>query len=83
VASDRIYSAAQIAQAATELRAAAGAGDEFFSGEQVVNMLAEEIRLLRERGFTDQRIADLLTGFDIDVSADDIARGGTADTQLL
>jgi hypothetical protein len=82
MASDRTYSAAQVARAATELREAAGAGDEFFTGEQVVSMLSEEIRLLRERGFTDQRIADLFTGFDIDVSADDIANGGATDAQL-
>jgi len=37
-------------------------------------MLAEEIRLLRERGFSDDRIADLLQGFDIDVTAKDIAQ---------
>jgi hypothetical protein len=60
--------------AARELRQAAGSDEERFSAEQVINMLGDEIRLLRERGFSDERIADLFTGFDIDVSAADIER---------
>ncbi len=42
--------------------------------EQVVDALNPEIRLLRERGFTDERTADLLRGFDIEVTAHDIHR---------
>jgi hypothetical protein len=45
-------------------------------------MLAEEVRLLRERGFTEAQIADLLTGFDICVSADDV-RQHTAAPRLV
>jgi hypothetical protein len=37
-------------------------------------MLADEVRLLRERGFSDQRIADLFTGFDIEVTPEEISR---------
>jgi len=37
-----------------------------------VSMLAEEVRLLRERGFTDERIAALFAGFDIEVDAKDL-----------
>ena len=68
------YTADQVARAARELREAAGASEERFTSNQVVNMLADEVRLLRERGFSDQRIADLFTGFDIQVTPDDIAR---------
>lgn len=67
------YTAAQVATAARELRDAAGAEEELFSGEQVIAMLGEEVALLRERGFTDERIADLFCGFDIEVTAEDIA----------
>ena len=66
------YTADQVATAARELREAAGAGEEFFSASDVLSMLSEEVRLLRERGFTDERIADLMRGFDIDVTADQI-----------
>jgi hypothetical protein len=68
------YTADQVARAARELREAAGASPERFSAPQVVAMLADEVRLLRERGFSDQRIADLFTGFDIQTTPEDIAR---------
>ncbi len=68
------YTADQVARAARELRDAAGAPQEHFTSAQVVNMLADEVRLLRERGFSDQRIADLFTGFDIAVTSDEISR---------
>jgi len=68
------YTADQVARAARELREAAGASQQLFTAQQVVSMLSDEVRLLRERGFDDQRIADLFTGFDIQVTADDIAR---------
>jgi hypothetical protein len=71
---DGRYTADQVATAARELREAAGADEEMFSGEQVIAMLGEEILLLRERGFSDERIAGLFSGFDIEVSADQIAR---------
>lgn len=70
--SEARYTADQVAVAARELREAAGTEEEFFTAEQVVSMLSDEIRLLRERGFTDARIADLFTGFDIAVTPDQI-----------
>ncbi len=76
------YTADQVATAARELRDAAGAEEELFTGDQVLAMLSEEIRLLRDRGFTDQRIADLLTGFDIEVTASQVTDStrGTAES---
>ena len=72
------YTAEQVAQAARELRQAAGSDEEQFTAQQAVRMLASEIRLLRERGFNDAKIADLLTGFDICVTGEDIARNTDA-----
>jgi len=74
VAADRTYTVDQIARAAIELRQAAGTDEQRFSGEQAIGMLSEEIRLLRERGFTDDQIANLLSGFDIEVTAQDLAK---------
>ena len=74
MAEEMTYTADQVAVAARELRQAAGSDEQRFTGSQVVGMLSDEIRLLRERGFNDARIADLLTGFDIRVSAQDVAR---------
>lgn len=68
------YTAEQVAVAARELRQAAGADEERFSGAQVLSMLGEEVRLLRERGFDDARIADLMQGFDINVTAEDVKK---------
>jgi threonine aldolase len=68
-----IYTADQVARAARELREAAGASQQRFTAAQVVAMLSDEVRLLRERGFSDERIADLFTGFDIEVTPEDIA----------
>lgn len=69
-----MYTADQVARAARELREAAGASQQRFTSAQVINMLADEVRLLRERGFSDERIADLFTGFDIQVTPGDISR---------
>jgi hypothetical protein len=74
MADDRTYTTDQIATAARELREAAGANEELFTVAQVIAMLDHEIQILRERGFTDERIAGLFTGFDIDVTAEQIAR---------
>lgn len=71
---DSTYTADQVARAARELREAAGTSEECFTASQVVSMLSDEVRLLRERGFDDQRIADLFIGFDIDVTPEQIAR---------
>lgn len=68
------YTADQVARAARELRDAAGAPHEHFTATQVITMLSDEVRLLRERGFSDERIAELFGGFDIQVSPEDIAR---------
>jgi hypothetical protein len=77
MADQTMYTGDQVATAARELREAAGAEEEFFSGAEVITMLSEEIRLLRERGFTDEAIAGLLTGFDIEVSSEDVARNAS------
>ena len=67
------YTADQVARAARELREAAGASPERFTAPQVVAMLSDEVRLLRERGFSDERIADLFTGFDIQATPEEIS----------
>ena len=72
MADENTYTAEQVAVAARELRQAAGSDEESFTGPQVIGMLGDEIRMLHERGFDDARIANLLTGFDICVSADDV-----------
>jgi hypothetical protein len=74
MAVESLYTADQVAVAARELREAAGAEQEMFTGEQVIAMLSDEILLLRERGFTDDRIAALFSGFDIEVTPEQIAR---------
>jgi alkylhydroperoxidase family enzyme len=68
------YTADQVARAARELRDAAGASEQSFTAPEVIAMLSDEVRLLRERGFSDQRIAELFSGFDIQTSAEEIAR---------
>jgi hypothetical protein len=78
MADEQKYTADQVATAARELREAPGADEELFSGAQVINMLDDEIRLLRERGFTDERIAGLLSGFDVCVTAEQLARHSPA-----
>ncbi|HLI75912.1 MAG TPA: hypothetical protein VKV02_03125 [Acidobacteriaceae bacterium] len=75
MADENTFTGEQIAVAARELRQAAGADEERFTGAQAISMLSEEIRLLRERGFNDGQIADLFTGFDICVSAEEIREG--------
>lgn len=78
MADETTYTADQVATAARELRDAAGTEEERFTARQALAMLSAEIRLLRERGFTDGRIADLLTGFDIAVSSEDVRHAGPA-----
>jgi hypothetical protein len=68
------YTADQVARAARELREAAGASQQRYTAPEVIAMLSDEVRLLRERGFSDERIADLFTGFDIQTSAEEIAQ---------
>lgn len=69
---ERTYTADQVATAARELRALAGTEEEQFSATQVVAMLGDEVRLLRERGFTDEKIADAFAGIGVQVTADEI-----------
>lgn len=73
MAQDITYTADEIATAARELREAAGAGEEQFTKEQAISMLSDEIRMLRERGFSNDEIAELFTGFDIEVTAAELA----------
>ena len=79
----RTYSIDQIAIAARELRQAAGANEERFTGNQVVELLGGEIQILRARGFTDDRITRLLTGFDIDLKPGQIERRSRASGNLI
>ena len=74
MASEPTYTADQIATAARELRDAAGTPEEQFTLEQAIGMLSDEIRILRERGFSDNRIADLFTSFDIQATPEGIGR---------
>jgi hypothetical protein len=62
----------QVQTAQRELRDAAGVPYTGFSLEQTIALLSSEILLLRERGFSNQSIADLLAGFDIPVTPDDL-----------
>ena len=62
----------QVIRAKRELRDAAGAPDAEYSIDDVIGMLSDEILLLRERGFSNQRIADMLSGFDISASESDL-----------
>ena len=78
MADQQTFTAEQVAVAARELRQAAGTDEERFTPAQAVAMLSAEVRLLRERGFSNGKIADLMTGFDICVTADDIARNTRA-----
>ena len=65
------YSLDQALRAQSVLRAAAGAGEERFDEQQLVGMLSDEIRALRESGSSDQDIAALLkTDVGIDLSAE-------------
>jgi alkylhydroperoxidase family enzyme len=69
-----MYTTTQLAQAARELREAAGAEEQTVTAGEAIEMLDDEIRLLRERGFSDEQIAELFTGFDIEVTTAQIAQ---------
>ena len=79
----RTYSIDQIAIAARELRQAAGANEERFTSNQVAELLGGEIQILRERGFTDDRITRLLTGFDIELKPGQIDRRSRSASNLI
>jgi hypothetical protein len=74
MAEERMYTTTQLALAARELREAAGAEEQTVNTAEAIEMLDDEIRLLRERGFSDERIAALFTGFDIEVSPEQISQ---------
>jgi len=77
---ERRYTAQEITTAARDLQDAAGSPEvslhvpeeQDFNLEQAINLLSAEIRILRERGFSNERIADLFTSFDIEATAADI-----------
>jgi len=74
MAEGRMYTTTQLAQAARELREAARAEEQTVTAGEAIEMLDDEIRLLRERGFSDEQIAELFTGFDIEVTTAQIAQ---------
>lgn len=61
------YTVDQIAIAARELREAAGADPDRYTAVEVASLLSGEIEILRQRGFTDDRITGLLSAFEIDI----------------
>ncbi len=77
---EQSYTAQQIIIAARDLQDAAGspekpievADDVTYTLEQAVALLSAEIRILRERGFSNERIADLFTSYEIEAKASDI-----------
>ena len=73
MAEEQTYTTTEIALAARELREAAAAEEQRFTAVEVIEMLDDEIRLLRERGFNDEQIAGLFTGFEIEVTTEQIA----------
>jgi hypothetical protein len=83
MAQNRTYTIDQIAIAARELREAAGSDEERFTGTQVIDLLGGEIQILRERGFTDDRITGLLNGFDIELKEGQIERRGRGPGNLI
>lgn len=74
------FTADQIVVAARDLQDAAGtpekpievSSDETYTLEQAIHLLGTEIRLLRERGFSNERIAGLFTSFEIEAKAADL-----------
>ncbi len=74
MAEEEVFTADQVAVLARELRQAAGTEPEVFGKGKVVSMMRDEIRLLRERGFTDDRIASLFTGFDVPLTGEELTR---------
>ena len=50
----------QAMRGVSALRVAAGLPEERFETEQLIDMFSDEIRALRERGLSDESIAELL-----------------------
>jgi hypothetical protein len=82
-ANPKTYTIDQIAVAARELREAAGADPERYTGAEVVSLLSGEIEILRQRGFTDERITDLISAFDIDIKPRQIERRKQTPANLI
>ena len=79
----KTYTIDQIAIAARELREAAGADPERYTSAEVVSLLSGEIEILRQRGFTDERITGLLTAFDIEIKPRQIERRSRTPANLI
>ena len=77
------YTIDQIALAARELREAAGADPERYTSAEVVNLLSGEIEILRQRGFSDERITHLIAGFDIELKPRQIERRSQSPGNLI
>ncbi|HSY35564.1 MAG TPA: hypothetical protein VK814_07440 [Acidobacteriaceae bacterium] len=82
-AEQKTYTIVQIAIAARELRDAAGARTERFTAAEVASLLEGEIEILRQRGFTDQRITGLMSAFDIDIKPSQIERRSQTPVNLI
>ncbi len=82
-AHQKTYTIDQIAVAARELREAAGADPERYTGAEVVSLLSGEIEILRHRGFTDERITGLISAFDIDIKPRQIERRKQTPANLI
>jgi hypothetical protein len=70
MANEQTHIMDQIVVAARGLSAAAGAKQEQWPEAEAVTLLEDEIRILRERGFTEECINGLFTGFDIEVKTE-------------
>jgi hypothetical protein len=79
----KTYTIDQIALTARELREAAGADPERYTSAEVASLLSGEIEILRQRGFTDQRITDLISAFDIDLKPRQIERRARTPANLI
>lgn len=79
----KTYTIAQIAVAARELREAAGAEEERYTGAEVVALLTSEVQILRQRGFSEERITELFTAYEIEVEPGQLERRSKAPGNLI
>jgi hypothetical protein len=82
-ADQKTYTIDQIAVAARELREAGGADPERYTSAEVASLLSGEIEMLRQRGFTDERITGLISAFDIDIKPRQIERRSRAPSNFI
>ena len=69
------YTLDQALRARSVLRSAAGLGEERFDDAELVNMLTDEIRALREQGTTDEDIVETLRSrADVSIDASALSR---------